>query len=84
MDIEILNDTNKLQRPWLTIVIDDCSRAICGYELSFLSPSAYKTSLCLRHAIWRKADHCGSDFLHIACLRHKEVLLEEGDKNDNS
>jgi len=56
MDIEILNDTNKLQRPWLTIVIDDCSRAICGYELSFLSPSAYKTSLCLRHAIWRKAD----------------------------
>jgi putative transposase len=23
MDIEILNDTNKLQRPWLTIIIDN-------------------------------------------------------------
>lgn len=56
MDIEVLNHTNKLQRPWLTIIIDDCSRAICGYELSFLSPSANKTSLCLRHAIWRKLD----------------------------
>jgi len=56
MDIEILNDKNRPHRPWLTIIIDDCSRVICGYELSFLSPSAYKTSLCLRYAIWRKSD----------------------------
>jgi len=62
MDIEILNDNNKLQRPWLTIIIDDCSRVICGYELSFLSPSANKTSLCLRHAIWRKSDSQWSVF----------------------
>jgi len=51
IDIKILNERNKLQNPWLTIIIDDCSRAICGYEFSFLSPSAHKTSLCLRHAI---------------------------------
>lgn len=56
VDIEILNDRLKPQKPWLTVIIDDCSRAICGYELSFLSPSAQKTSLCLRHAIWRKQD----------------------------
>ena len=56
MDIDVLNHTNNLQRPWLTIIIDDCSRAVCGYELSFLSPSSNKTSLCLRHAIWRKSD----------------------------
>jgi len=56
LDFDILNDKNKLQKPWLTVVIDDCSRAICGYELSFLSPSAQKTSLCFRHAIWRKSD----------------------------
>lgn len=36
--------------------MDDCSRAICGYELSFLSPSSSKTALCLRNAIWRKTD----------------------------
>lgn len=56
IDIEVLNDKNNPQKPWLTVVIDDCSRVICGYELSFLSPSAQKTSLCFRHAIWRKPD----------------------------
>jgi putative transposase len=56
MDISILNDKAKPQRPWLTIIIDDYSRAICGYDLSFISPSAIKTSLCLRHSIWRKID----------------------------
>jgi putative transposase len=38
------------------VIIGDYSRGICGYELSFLSPYAQKTSLCLRHAIWRKSD----------------------------
>ncbi|MDR3502815.1 MAG: transposase family protein [Legionella sp.] len=56
LGFDILNDKNKPQKPWLTVVIDDCSRAICGYELSFLSPSAQKTSLCFRNAIWRKSD----------------------------
>jgi putative transposase len=56
IDLEILNAYQKPQRPWLTVIMDDCSRGICGYELSFLSPSAEKTSLCLRQAIWRKPD----------------------------
>jgi putative transposase len=56
MDIKVLNNQKNFQPPWLTVIIDDCSRAICGYELSFFSPSAQKTSLCLRHAIWRKSD----------------------------
>ncbi len=56
LDIEILNSKSRFERPWLTIIMDDYSRAICGYELSFLSPSSHKTSLCLRHAIWRKTD----------------------------
>ncbi len=56
MDIEILNHRTILQRPWLTIIMDDYSHAICGYDLSFLSPSATKTSLSLRQAIWRKKD----------------------------
>ena len=56
IDIKIETDTGTAQQPWLTVIIDDYSRGICGYELSFLSPSAQKTSLCLRHAIWRKSD----------------------------
>lgn len=56
IDLEILNAHHQSQRPWLSVIMDDCSRGICGYELSFLSPSAEKTSLCLRQAIWRKSD----------------------------
>lgn len=40
----------------VTPIIDGYSREIYGYELSFLSSSTQKTSLCLRHAIWCKSD----------------------------
>ena len=40
----------------LTIIFDDYSRAIAGYQLSFLAPSAIKTSLALRQAIWYKKE----------------------------
>ena len=43
-------------RPWLTVVIDDYSRAIAGFFVSFDSPSAVRTALALRQAIWRKSD----------------------------
>ena len=35
-------------RPWLTVVIDDYSRAIAGFFVSFDSPSAARTALALR------------------------------------
>ncbi|GGG08822.1 MULTISPECIES: Mu transposase C-terminal domain-containing protein [Cysteiniphilum] len=56
IDIEIETRKGILQRPWLTVIMDDFSRGVCGYELSLLSPSSQKTALCLRHAIWRKQD----------------------------
>jgi putative transposase len=56
MDIWLLNEKNKPQRPWLTIIIDDYSRAIAGYYLTFQSPSAQNTSLALHQAIWHKKD----------------------------
>lgn len=56
LDMPVLHSGNTLKQPWLTIIMDDCSRAICGYELSFLNPSAQKTALCLRQALWRKPD----------------------------
>lgn len=56
LDIFIIDSAQKPVKPWLTVIIDDYSRAIAGYELSILAPSAIKTSLCLRHAIWRKKE----------------------------
>ena len=42
------------KRPWLTVIMDDYSRGIAGYFISFSAPSAIQTALALRQAIWRK------------------------------
>ena len=55
LDIWIIGDDGQPRKPWLTIVLDDYSRAVAGYLLSFSAPSAIETALALRQAIWRKA-----------------------------
>lgn len=56
LDIWLIDDKGKSRRPWLTIIIDDFSRIIAGYYLTFESPKAQNTSLTLRQAIWYKED----------------------------
>jgi len=56
LDILLIRPDGELAKPWLTTVIDDYSRAVAGYFLSFEDPSALHTSLALRQAIWRKED----------------------------
>jgi putative transposase len=56
LDILLIRPDGELAKPWLTTVIDDNSRALAGYILSFEDPSALHTSLALRQAIWRKED----------------------------
>lgn len=55
LDILIKDEEGKPKRPWLTIILDDYSRAVAGFFLSFSAPSAMQTSLALRQAIWRKS-----------------------------
>jgi putative transposase len=55
LDILVRDDEGKPRRPWLTIILDDYSRAVAGYLVSLSSPSAIQTALALRQAIWRKA-----------------------------
>lgn len=55
LDIWIMDEKRQPKKPWLTIVLDDFSRAVAGYFLSFSAPSAMQTALALRQAIWRKA-----------------------------
>ena len=76
LDILLVRDGQASAKPWLTVVMDDYSRAVAGYFLTFDSPSALNTSLALRQAIWRKDEprwhvcgipqilytDCGSDF----------------------
>ncbi|MYL43879.1 Mu transposase C-terminal domain-containing protein [Virgibacillus salexigens] len=56
LDIWVWDEKRKPARPWLTIIMDDYSRAVAGYFLSFDAPSAIQTSLALHQAIWPKED----------------------------
>ncbi len=56
LDIWIFDEQGNPARPWLTIIMDDYSRAVAGYYLSCESPSILRTALTLRQAISRKAN----------------------------
>lgn len=56
LDILILDANDTPARPWLTVVLDDHSRAVAGYTVFLGAPSALNLSLALRQAIWRKSD----------------------------
>lgn len=56
LDILLIRPDGPPAKPWLSVVIDDYSRAVAGYFLSFEDPSTLHTSLALRQAIWRKDD----------------------------
>lgn len=56
LDILVLGTDGQPVRPWLTVVMDDHSRAIAGYTIFLGAPSALNLSLALRQAIWPKAD----------------------------
>ncbi len=56
LDILLVRSDGEAAKPWLTTVIDDYSRAVAGYFLSFEDPPSLHTSLALRQAIWRKEE----------------------------
>lgn len=56
LDILVLDDKGNPSRPWLSVIVDDYSRAIAGYFLSFNAPAALQTALALHQAIWRKSE----------------------------
>jgi putative transposase len=70
LDVMVLDANGQAVRPWLTIIIDDYSRAVAGDTIFLGAPSALQTALALRQAIWRKANAtwpvCGiPDVLHV-------------------
>jgi putative transposase len=54
LDIFVWDSSHKAVKPVLTVVIDDYSRAIMGYYLDLDPPSAQRTAISLRQAIWHK------------------------------
>lgn len=72
LDLLILGSDGKIIRPWLTTILDDHSRAICGYMVFTGAPSSMNTALALRQAIWPKTDStwpmCGIP--DVLCVDH--------------
>jgi putative transposase len=56
LDILVLDEKGMLAQPWLSVIIDDYSRAVAGYFLSFNTLAAMQTALALHQAIWRKSE----------------------------
>lgn len=56
LDVWIRDERNRPVKPWLTVILDDFSRAIAGYRVSLAVPSAMQTALALRDAIRSKSD----------------------------
>lgn len=87
MDIFVWDEFGQALKPVLTVILDDYSRSVSGYYLDFSPPSAQRTALALRRAIWHKDEQnwlvCGipdklytdrgSDFLSN---RLKQISVE--------
>jgi putative transposase len=56
LDIAVLDKNGAPVRPWLTVVLDDYSRAVAGYTLFAGAPSAEQTALALHQAVNRKTN----------------------------
>jgi len=56
LDIWALDANEQSARPWITIILDDYSRAVVGFRVGFDASSSLRTAFTRRQAIWRKAD----------------------------
>jgi putative transposase len=56
LDLLVLGPAGAPARPWLTVILDDHSRAVPGYAVNLTAPSSLQTALALRQAIWTKTD----------------------------
>ena len=56
LDVAVLDKTGTAARPWLTVVLDDYSRAVAGYTLFLGAPTAEQTALALHQAVNRKTN----------------------------
>lgn len=58
VDLIVVDELSRLplQRPFITIAIDEFSRAVLGFHLSLEAPSATSVGLCLVHSILPKEE----------------------------
>lgn len=57
VDVMVVDSETRsaIQRPWLTLAIDVCTRCVAGFYLSLDPPSATSVALCIAHATLPKS-----------------------------
>jgi len=57
VDVIVVDSVSRepIQRPWLTLAIDVCTRCVVGFHVSLEPPSATSVALCIAHAVLEKA-----------------------------
>jgi len=83
VDLIVVDEINRLplQRPFITIAIDEFSRAVLGFYLSLEAPSATSVGLCLVHSILPKdnwANRIGLEFPWPMYGRPDEIYVDNG------
>ncbi|WP_219419540.1 Mu transposase C-terminal domain-containing protein [Pseudonocardia nigra] len=56
LDLWVRTPTGEPARPWLTVILDDHSRAVAAHGVVLDAPNTMNTALVLRRAIWRKTE----------------------------
>ncbi|WP_147050787.1 Mu transposase C-terminal domain-containing protein, partial [Kocuria flava] len=56
LDVAILDRRGNPVRPWLSVILDDYSRAVAGYTVFTGAPNAEQTALALHQAVRAKPD----------------------------
>lgn len=58
LDIFVIDDKSNLPlgRPWITVCIDNYTRSILGFHISFDPPSYLNVARCLKHSFLPKTD----------------------------
>jgi putative transposase len=51
LDVWVRDEADRAAKPWLTVIIDDCSRAIAGCRIGFAAPSTLQTALAAANAV---------------------------------
>ncbi len=83
VDLVVVDEINRLplQRPFITIAIDEFTRAVLGFHLSLEAPSATSVGLCLVHSILPKddwANRIGLQFPWPMYGRPDEIYVDNG------
>ncbi len=83
VDLIVVDEKNRLplQRPFITIALDEFSRSVLGFHLSLEAPSATSVGLCLVHSILPKDDWSGKIGLQFPWPmygRPDEIYVDNG------